>query len=419
MPCRVALIIPDSPFLIEPRTFPMLGPLYLSAALKRADYKVEVLDLTGGGELPDIDADVVGITATTPQFPEAVKLLGEIKARNPAQRVTIGGPHATVLPAECAEAGFDQVVVSEGEQAIIKAINCPYDRFVAWEQIADLDTIAFPDREAIDIDGYLYYLDGSRTTNMVTSRGCPYNCAFCCHAPWGRGVRYRSAKNVLDEARLLKTMGFGGLMFYDDELLMNMERDQEIFIGLGRLGMVYRLFTRANLIDRKRASLLSRTGCVEVLIGCESGSDRILKNINKGTTREMNLKAIEALRQAGVRVKAALIVGLPGESWESVEETASFVEAAEPDDVDFTVLVVFPGCEIYRDPGRYDISFNSSYDPYKTIPGQYKSGVSTSHMSAEGIVQARDMLERRFKPKLWQDVRPLPERASPGVALGG
>ncbi len=407
MPSRILLIIPASPFLLEPKTFPMLGPLYLSAALKRAGYEVEVLDLTGGGEVGDISTDLVGITATTPQFPEAVSLLREIKARNPAQGVIIGGPHASVLPAECAAAGFDQVVVGEGEQAIIKAISYPHDRFYAGEQITNLDTIPFPDREAIDIDGYHYYLDSSRTTNMITSRGCPYNCAFCCHAPWGRGVRYRSAGNVLEEARLLKAMGFGGLMFYDDELMMNMKRDREIFVGLGRLGMVYRLFTRANLVDRKRASLLSKTGCVEVLIGCESGSDRILKNINKGTTRDMNLKAIEALKQAGIRVKAALIVGLPGESWGSVAETASFVEAAEPDDVDFTILVVFPGCDIYRHPESYDISFSSCYEPYKTIPGQYKAGVSTSHMTAEKIVQARDILERRFKPKLWEHVPAL------------
>ena len=118
----------------------------------------------------------------------------------------------------------------------------------------------------------------------------------------------------------------------------------------------YRCFTRADLIDEEAAYAMGQTGCVEVLIGCESGSDRILANVNKGTTRQQNLKAISLLKKGRIRVKAAIIIGLPGESWESIEETKSFIEEAEPDDVDFTILSVYPGSDIWRNPSRYDSS---------------------------------------------------------------
>lgn len=396
---KVALVMPDAPFLMEPRTFPMLGPLYLSSVLKEMGHSVEVIDLTGGRELPSVDADIVGITATTPQFAEAVRILGSLRAANPKQRIVIGGPHASVCPDECLAAGFDQVCIGEGETAIAKMVGDGIgDPLVCYPLIEDIDTIPFPDREAIDVRGYRYYLNGRKTTTMLTSRGCPYNCSFCCKAPWGNTVRFRSKESVLKEAALVRDLGFEGIMFYDDNMLLRKGRDWGIFAGLLKLGMVYRCFTRSTLLDEDSVKIMANTGCVEVLLGIESGSDRILRNINKGETREDHRRAMALLKRHGIRVKAACIVGLPGESWESVRETESLIEETQPDDVDFTVLSVYRGSPIQRNPERFDLRFGDSNLPYKTIPGQYRAGVSTSRMTAGEIVKARDYLEAKFKP---------------------
>lgn len=395
---KLTFIIPDSKFLINPKTFPNLGILYLSAVLKQAGHEVDVIDLTGGGELPEIEADVVGISATTPQFPEAVKILSQIKEERRSQWVIAGGPHATVDPDSSLKAGFNQVVKGEGEQAIIEVAEGNTEKIIEMPPIDNLDIIPFPDRDSIDLDSYHYYLDGARTTSMMTSRGCSFNCAFCCKT-WPRQVRFRSKENVLAEARAIRDMGYDGVMMYDDELLFRKERDWGIFYGFERIGLLYRCFTRADLLDEESAQIMASTGCKEVLIGCESGSNKILKNIHKGTTREQNIRAIHLLRKYSIQAKAALIMGLPGESWDTIRETESFVEEAQPDDVDFTICTVYKGSPIADNPDAYDIKFGNSYTPYKTKPGGYSVGVSTSHMTAEEIVKARDELEKKFKRK--------------------
>jgi len=386
--------------LIDPLVFPPLGILYLSSVLKQRGYEVEVIDLGGGGKLPDIRADIIGITSTNAQYQEALRIRDELKHRDPNSWVILGGPRATCDPDSCINDGFDQVVVGEGEGAIVRiAEGCLY-RIMREPPIEDLNEIPFPDRDAINIHRYHYSLDGMPATNIISSRGCPYACAFCCKT-WGRGFRLRSSENVLQEARLLKDKyHFEGLQFYDDEMLLNRKRDLEIFRGLRDLGMIFRCFTRANLVDDKMARAMSRCGCREVLIGVESGSDRILDSIRKGTTRELNKRAIGLLRGYGIRVKAAFIVGLPGESWDTIKETESFIEECQADEYDFSILQVFPLSAIYENPSAFDVKFErGSGSFFKGKPGHYSeiSPISTSHMTFEEIVSARDELERKYK----------------------
>jgi len=393
---KVVLINPPSPFLIDEMVMPPLGLCYLSSILKDNGYQVEILNLSLGGTIADIpDADLVCITATTPQIGEARCLLESIKARTPSLRVALGGPHASAMPENCLFYGFDAVVVGEGEKAILDVAKGATG-IISREFMHNLDDLPFPDRSFIG--DYNYYLDGEKATTMMTGRGCPWSCSFCCKSPWGRRLRLRSPKHVLAEASAIAETGlYGGIMAFDDELLVDWERDEEIFRGFHKLGLIYRIFTRADMVKPEKCNVLAKTGCYEVLLGIESGSNRILANIHKGTTRELNLKAVRMLKKAGIRVKAAIICGLPGESWESIRETESFLEKAQPDDVDFSVLAVYPGSHIWEYPNEYDVTFPTSPGAYKTKPGEYQAGVATSHMTAEEIVRARDELEAKFK----------------------
>jgi len=400
---KICLISPDSPGLIDPKVFPPLGILYLSAVLKQAGHEVEVLDFAGEGplELPlfDQDPDVVGITATTPQFPIAVHILKYLQDKN--INTIIGGPHATVDPQSCRDAGF---FVWRGECA--GTHDNPYsitdllDKDIngdCIDNVGNLDSIPFPDRDAIDIKSYKYKLDDRDCTSIITSRGCPYNCAFCSKT-WGKKVRYRSTRNVINEAAMLKNKySYNALMFYDDEMLINQKRDWDIFNTLRKMNMTFRFFSRINLIKERMPENLELMGCKQICFGIESGSDKILKDINKGFTIKQAKQVIGWCKKAGLSVKVFMIVGLPGESVESLHETTGFLEETRPDDVDFTVLTVYPGSDIYNNPDKYDLKWKPGSDWYKTTPGKYTTGVSTSKLTSEEIINARDLLEERFK----------------------
>lgn len=391
---RIILVNPPSPFLISERVMPPLGIMYLSSVLKEAGHQVQ---MANGGEIPD-DADVVGITATTAQFLGAAEIASAIKKRNPRTHIVLGGPHATCFKEQCLSGGFDQIIVGEGERAILKVVEGSRQRIIREPQIENLDEIPFPDRE--DVEDYSYSIDGEPCTTMMTSRGCPFHCAFCTKT-WS-GIRFRSPPNVLAEAKVIREDGFSGILLYDDEMLLRKRRDAEIFRGFKELGFVWRCFTRSDLVDDKMARLMAECGCREVLLGIESGSDSILKTINKGTTRAMNLKAIAILKKHGIRVKVLLMIGLPGETHETISSTESFVEEAQPDDVDFTIFTPFPLSDIYENRERYDIQFDPEYFLktqawFKGRPGHYASAVSTSGLTSSELVEERGRLEKKFK----------------------
>jgi len=185
---EITLINPDSPFLTDPKVMPPLGLLYIASSLERAGVKVNFVDMAGGSPQTIPKTEYYGMTATTPQFHDAVEILRKIRFVNPESKVCIGGPHATLRPSECLEAGFDAVVVGEGELAIHDFLNG--EMGVLEHRVGDIDSIPFPDRRLVK--DYDYRIDGERATTIMTSRGnCPYRCAFCAHV-WKTKLRFRS-----------------------------------------------------------------------------------------------------------------------------------------------------------------------------------------------------------------------------------
>ena len=381
---EITLIFPSSPFLVDDMVMPPLGVLYLSAVLKKNGVKSTIIDLSHSAELPEIKTKLVGISATTPQYPYALEVLKKLKSEG--HIVAIGGPHGSALPEVCLHDGFDYVIIGEGERAILELLNLPSNQIIKSEYIEDIDSIPFPDRNAIDIHAYKYAIDGLPATTMITSRGCPYDCAFCANSVWGRSTRLRSADNIFEEAEELKERhGFKAIMFFDDIFTIKKKRTLEICERLRGLNMNLRVFARANNIDDEIAGALYGAGCKEVGIGAESGSQKILDMAMKGTTIEENTKAIQVLREYGIRVKLFMIIGLPGETEETVAETRRWLEEVKPDDFDLTVFVPMPTSKICKDPDRYQCHFRIDYSKswFKGIDGKYESLVSTPGLSGE------------------------------------
>ena len=413
---KVALVIPPSPFLFEPLTFPPLGPLYVSAYLKQHGCDVSVLDYTSSVfcDWHDVEeVEVIGVTGTTPQFSKMVEFAHVVKTEFKNKILVAGGPHASSDPQSCLEAGFNYVVVGDGEKAFLNIINHGSASPIVYDSVKNLDSLPFPDREAIDIKRYKYKIDGLEATSVITTRGCPFSCAFCCHWPGYQTVRYRSPKNVVDELQfLMGTYGIERFMFWDDEFNLNRKRTLTLCQAFKPLKIKWRCFIRADLFDATLGKAMKEAGCVEVGCGVESGSQRVLNNIHKGTTVYQNTEARRICKELGIRFKAFTIVGNAGETNETCQETLDWLKKNEPDDFDVTVNVPFPGSPQWEHPERYDIIFDKKAirrSLYSTTfyKGPPKSLVATSHLSPEEIVEWRDRIEdecgRRIRSRwLWE-----------------
>jgi radical SAM superfamily enzyme YgiQ (UPF0313 family) len=450
----ICLITPPSGFLLDERVFLSLGILRVAAVLEKACVPVEMLDLSGIVNFEDVlaqhqtAAGVFGITATSPQMPAVTRIVAVLRKVHPKTRIILGGPHATLVHAArrkevkrgaegraCRawaklESSFDCVVVGDGEEAIFHALRPDAPRLIDADDPQAplfltnqrLNELPFPARHLVDVSTYHYTIDGMPSLSMVAQLGCPFACAFCGgrYSPMLRRIRTRTTENILAEVRHLhETYGVRGIMFYDDELNVN-KGVVSLMDGIASLGLDLRLrgFVKAELFTAEQAEAMYRAGFRWLLVGFESGSPRILENINKKATREDNTNCLRLAHAAGLKVKALMSVGHPGESRETIADTREWLLAEKPDDFDCTVITTYGGTPYYDDavetrPGvwtytarsgdklhAYETDFETDSSYYKGIPGEYKSHVFTDHISAEGLVEARDRLEAEVREKL-------------------
>lgn len=407
----VMLINPPSSFLMDEKVHPPLGLLYLATYIseheKSLGSHVRVVDLAGIAPnlwkdelckcaLTMYDVDLIGVTATTPQFTSAVKLKGLCKRLFPHVPVVIGGAHATVDTDSCMM--FNHVVVGEGEAAL-RDWRSWKTKVVRYGTLPDVDSIPYPDRDFIDVASYHYYVGETAATTVMTSRGCPYDCAFCCH-PWGRKVRMHSPHYVAGEVAYLKQKyGYNAFMFFDDIFVLPRKRIREMTRLLKDLDVIYRCFVRSDVVDDELMSMLHNSGCVEIGFGAESGSQAILDAVGKHNSVGKNTELVELARRHGIRTKAFMIVGLPGETHKTCKETYDWLNNVHPDSWDVSIYTPYKGSNITKYPEQYDIyidhqAFKDAW--YKGTPGKYHCCVSTDALSSSDIIEWREKIEQEL-----------------------
>jgi anaerobic magnesium-protoporphyrin IX monomethyl ester cyclase len=458
----VCLIIPPSVFLLDERVFMTLGILKVAAVLEQAGHPVEVLDLSGIENYLEVirdhskssSAQVFGITATTPQMPAVAKICCEIKAIRPEAKTILGGPHVTLvnaankreqslgIPGRAATAFqaltelVDVLVAGDGEEAVFlalcadapKLIDADDPRSVLFLDNTRLDQTPFPARHLVDVKSYQYSVDGVPALNLIAQLGCPFACGFCGgrESPSLRRVRMRTSANVIAElTHLYQEYGSRGFMFYDDELNVNpqmLELMNDIHQAQSDLGVEFRLrgFIKSQLFNDRQAEAMYRAGFRWILTGFESGSPRILKNINKRATKEENTRCIEIAKRHGLKVKALMSIGHPGESEETVLQTRDWLVEVQPDDFDLTIITTYPGTPYYdharrhpSEPGVWTYTYNNdrlhgieldymeTSDYYKGDPnGGYQSFVYTDYLSADDLVGLRNSVESTVRRTL-------------------
>ena len=457
----VTFIIPPSGFLLDARVFPSLGVLKVAAVLEARGIAVDVLDLSGvsdvaGAVLAHVTAspsDVYGLTATSPQMPASAAIADQLHTVLPGVRVILGGPHVTLMQASARQelkrgepsracqamadlaTRFDVLVCGDGEHAIEAALlpdaagiidgdDPKSGMFLKSDELGELPLAA---RHLIDLSSYHYTVDGVRAHSLIGQLGCPMGCAFCGgrRSPFLRKIRMRSTDAVIAEMRsIYETYGTRGFMFLDDELNVN-RQFMDLLAAMVRLqddvGVEFRMrgFLKAELITDPMAQAMYMAGFRQVLVGFESGSERILANIQKRANRADNTRAIDTLHAHGLAVKALMSLGHPGESDETIEDTRSWLLATRPDEFDATIITVYPGTPYYDDaremtPGiwtyadpkngdrlhAYPVDHLQDESFYKGIPGQYRSFVFTDALTAEDLCVRRDALEADVRATL-------------------
>ena len=403
---KIALVQPDSPYLLCPLAFPNLGLMYVSSFLKNVGHSVEIYDLTGGVSLPEIEADIFGFSCQITQFKDLIEIKNKLKEKNKNSIFVIGGPFPTHSPQDCLDAGFDVVVRGEGELAMFNVINdFPNLKSKIYESETFIDpNKLFPDWEGIKPLRYRYQLMGKRCINILTKRGnCPFHCTFCAKQEYSRSpLRLRSPEHVLEEVNFLKDkFGFGSISIFDDELFLKRERDKEILRGLHKLDMPYRCLTRSDLADLDDLKFLKETGCAEVCVGIESADQHIHDEvIKKGTTIEQDTQFVENCKKIGLQVKAYFIIGLPGESLETVNKTKDWLREVNPDNFDISVFTPYPGSDIYDNKSNYEIDWNEDKLREIWFSGEAQYGacaVWTPTLSSEDILRLKNEIEVEFK----------------------
>jgi anaerobic magnesium-protoporphyrin IX monomethyl ester cyclase len=398
---KVTLIWPPSPFLIDQRAFPPLGVLYLAAYLESNGVQVEVADMTNREDdleaalIPHMGADLYGVSSSTPQYPQALKILDIVRRHNPDAATVIGGPHASSLPEKCLKDGFDFVVAGEGERALLGLIRQIENgrataKVVSAPSIRDLDRIPYPARHLIDLKSYAYDIDGGRGTTLFTSRGCPYACAFCSKDVWPKGVRFNSSRYVMDELKqIMDVYGLRHFLFLDDSLSLHRKRVLELCRLMEPLGIKWRCYARTSTTEETLKAMKS-AGCVEVGVGVESGSQKILDMVNKGETVEENTRFVEMCKKMGLTANVFIMIGLPGETYETVDETRRWMERVRPQKFGFNMFMPYAGTPIYNHPEEYDIRIYDVPDDKSWIKGrqgEYEVFVSTPGLSREEILR--------------------------------
>ena len=444
---RICLITPPSPFLLDQRVFPSLGILKVAAVLEQSGVQVDHLDLTGVSNYEEAareyqgNADVYAFTATTPQLPAAIRIRRAIGGRS-----VLGGPHATLVHAAAKRGNsraklaleglleeFGTVVAGDGEKAIFTAIHsrglvdADDPKGILWQSSKDFSESPWPARHLLDMDSYHYSIDGAKAGHCIGQLGCPYHCTFCSgrNSPMLRQIRLRTPDSVLAEVRhLYQTYGFTGINFFDDELNVNREMIPLMrgMAALAReLGIEWKLrgFIKSELFNDEQAEVMYEAGFRWILTGFESGSDRILKNIQKMATCDQNTRCMEIAHSHGLKVKALMSLGHAGESLETVMDTCSWLLQTKPDDLDVTVITPYPGSpywdeavHLHDNVWRYtatktgdflymeEVDFTQTADYYKGVAGEYVSHVWTDELSQKELVDARDWLECVTKAEL-------------------
>lgn len=359
---------------------PPMGIALIAAILEKAGYPLTVVDANALDIQPDgltplvKDAGVIGLTAMTPYINTALKTASHLKKAYPDVPIILGGAHATLLPEETLRTAPDIDIIIRGEAeetvlqllpalekkqplASIPGITYRKDGKItsnpASSKLIDLDSLPFLAYHLLPWHRYKPHPPHGRALPfavIITSRGCPYHCAYCSKPIFGTRFRAQSPDRVIEEILYhQKRFGIKELAFYDDVFTLDKKRAHAISEEIIKRGIKlhWSCETRVNLVDKELLRHMKEAGCYSISYGVETGSPEILKAIDKGITLGQVTEAVRWSREAGLQTIGYFMVGSPGESPETIEQTVRFAKQLKLDFAQFAVTTPFPGTKLY------------------------------------------------------------------------
>lgn len=378
--------------------FPPLGLAYMAAVLEQNGFEIRIFDCPVceinhdqlKTELTAFNPALVGIGSMTPTIDSALKSARVAKEACPEAKVVMGGPHATFMDRETLieESAVDVVARGEGEETILELAqrlpelqklddvkgltfrkNSQIIQNPLRPLIQNLDALPRPAYKYIPVEKYR--IAGRKLLPIMTSRGCPFACSFCVASQmFGARFRGRDPKLVLDELEWLRDMyGAEGVAFQDDTLTLDKKRAVEIFDGIveRKIHLPWGCGTRADTVTKELLAKMRKANCDEICFGVESGCQRIRDTLKKRVTTEQCENAIKWAKEEGIFVTVSVILGYPGETKETMQQTLDFVRRVEPDDVWLCHATPYPGTELRALVERNGWKMNSDWKLYNTM----------------------------------------------------
>lgn len=380
---EVVLIYLPKPFLKEPEAQAPLGLLYIASALEHHGNSVELKNYSSHteeeaiAELPK--AILYGITVTSMEIPYANSFAKKIKEKFPSSFVVLGGPG--VYSTEAVDlwvdtAYVDTVCFGEGEKTMLDILEDAKNGFVypsyQGRPSKDLDEIAFPARHLLknkqggNIFAYGENYLGDESTVIISSRGCPYHCAFCA-APAlrdknGNGmIRFRSVENVVAEMKhVIDDYGIRQFRFSDDSFTSNRPRLMKLCEEIGKLNVVWRISCRVKPLDEEMLQAMWNAGCKELSFGIESFDDVVLKGLKKGTTCEDNVRALEISAKVGFKTRVLFMIRTPFQRKETPEINKYWIQRVPFTIIACTSFIPIPGSDVWLHPEEYNVDILST-----------------------------------------------------------
>ncbi len=321
--------------------------------------------------------EIVGISVyTSPIAREARGLAKVLKGKT---KLVAGGYHATAMPESLPE--FDLVIQGEGENALsVMRIS----NGVAKLKQPNLNDLPDLDYDLLNMNNYQMQQSGKRTGTLITSRGCPYHCAFC--VKLSDRVRHEPVDKVIRQANKLVSLGFDSLYFLDDVFTLNPLRMKEI---TKNINVPFRVTTRVDLVSEDKLEYLAQQGCDWLSFGIESGNDEILEKCNKKQTTRQCRNLVKDATKYDLNTKGFFIIGLPGETEQTAKQTIDFSKELRTyglTNADFYFLTPFPGTPIWNNPEKFGIEIiDKDYTRYLEVGKNAKCVVNTKALPAHRI----------------------------------
>lgn len=390
---KVALISPEyydiAHFGVKRKEIPPFGVLYLASIIEQKGIEVALYRVSNEKyELNLKDYDIVGFSiSSSVTYPIIKKVRENSQFKNSALLVA-GGIHTTIFPEGVInDLKIDIACVGEGENTISEIIDSYPDNdytkingIVYKDEISgkmihtpkrklidDLDKIPFPARHLLSLDEIVMN-DRLSNTNLpiahiLCSRGCPYSCNFCANQE--HNIRYRSGANIKKELEhLIKKYGIKGFCITDDNFIVDKKRIEDICNEITPLNLKWSSLSRVNTVDKELLIKLKQSGCIEIKYGIESGSPRILKLMNKKITVPQIREAISITHDVGIKVKAFILHGFPGENIESTKETIQLLKELKEkiDRISLFRFVPLPGSPVYDNADKYNMFLPQNFE---------------------------------------------------------